>query len=97
LVQSAQAAREYAGESLEAERQRFRLGDSTTADVLQMQRGLAIADDNVISAKAAYARDRAALYQVTASTLERYGIRLVTATAGALEQPPAIPGLTKAE
>ena len=94
-VQSALSAQEYAAENLEAEKQRFRLGDSATADVLQAQRSLAIADDNAISAKAAYARDRAALYQVTASTLDRYGINLVGATAGSLPQPPAIPGLTK--
>lgn len=94
-VQSAKAAKEYAEQSLKAESDRFRLGDSTTAEVLQVQRTLAIADDNLISAKAAYARDRAALYQITATTLDEYGISFAGAVVGALPESPAIPGLAR--
>ena len=92
-VQSALSAQQYAAESLDAEKERFKIGDSATADVLQAERALAIAEDNLISANAAYARDRAALYQASASTLDHYGISLVAATTGALPQPPVIPSL----
>ncbi|HZP06362.1 MAG TPA: TolC family protein [Terracidiphilus sp.] len=92
-VKAALAAQEYATENLDAEKQRFRIGDSTTADVLAAQRNLATADDNVISAKAAYARDRAALYQISASTLDRYGIDIVDAAKGDVGQTLKIPGL----
>jgi outer membrane protein TolC len=96
-VQSALAAQEFAGQSLDAEQKKYRLGASTTANVLEMQRNLAAADDNVISATAAYAKDRAALYQVVADTLEHYNISLVDATTGDLSQEPIIPGLAKPE
>jgi outer membrane protein len=92
-VQAALAAQEYASQSLEAERKKYKLGASTTANVLQMQRNLATADNNVISATAAYAKDRAALYEVVADTLDHYGVSLVDATTGTLTQEPTIPGL----
>jgi outer membrane protein len=94
-VQAATAARDYAAESLDAERQRFQLGDSATSDVLQAQRNLAIAEDNLISAKAAYARDRAALYLSSATTLEHFGIGLVGAATGIVSQAYSTPALEK--
>jgi len=96
-VQAALAAQAYAAQSLDAEEKKLHLGASTTANVLQMQRNLATSDDNVLSAQAAYAKDRAALYQVVADTLEHYGISLNDATNGTLTQAPIIPGLAKPE
>ncbi len=93
-VQAAQAANDYAGQSLEAEQKKYRLGASTTANVLQMQRNLATAANNLISATAAYARDRASLEQILSNTLDRYGISLADAASGTVSQPPNIPGLT---
>ena len=60
-VQAAQAARDFAAQSLDAEQKKYKLGASTTALVLQQQRNLAAADNTLISATAAYAKDRAAL------------------------------------
>jgi outer membrane protein len=94
-VQAAQSARDFASQSLEAERTKYRLGASTTALVLAQERTLASAEDNLISATAAYARDRAALEQLVASTLDRYGISITDAATGVVSQPPIIPGLTK--
>jgi outer membrane protein len=93
-VQSAQSANDYAGQSLEAEQKKYRLGASTTANVLQMQRNLATAANNLISATAAYARDRASLSQILSNTLDRYGISLQDAANGTVSQAPNIPGLT---
>jgi outer membrane protein TolC len=93
-VDSAQSARDYAAQSLDAEQKKYRLGASTTANVLQMERNLATAEDNMISATAAYARDRASLSQILASTLDKYGISITQAASGTISQKPNIPGLT---
>jgi outer membrane protein TolC len=93
-VQAAQSANDFAGQSLEAEQKKYRLGASTTANVLQQQRNLATAANNLISATAAYARDRAALAQILSNTLDRYGISLQEAATGTVSQQPNIPGLT---
>ena len=93
-VQAAQTANDFQGQSLEAEQKKYRLGASTTANVLQQQRNVASAANNLISATAAYARDRASLGQILSNTLDRYGISLQDAAIGSVSQSPNIPGLT---
>jgi outer membrane protein TolC len=93
-VQAAQAARDFAAQSLDAEQKKYRLGASTTALVLQQGRNLAAADNNLISATAAYAKDRSALGQLLSNTLERYGISIEAAATGTIGQAPVVPGLT---
>ncbi len=93
-VQAAQAARDYAAQSLDAEQKKYRLGASTTANVLQQQRNLAIAENTLISDTAAYARDRSQLRQLLANTLDVYGISIQGAATGVIGQTPVIPGLT---
>jgi outer membrane protein TolC len=93
-VAAATASQEYAAQSLEAEQKKYRLGASTTANVLQQGRNLATANNSLISATAAYAKDRAALLQLLSNTLDRYGISITDAAAGTVSQAPIIPGLT---
>jgi outer membrane protein TolC len=93
-VNAAQSARDYAAQALDAEQKKYRLGASTTANVLQMERNLATAEDNLISATAAYARDRVSLEQILAITLDRYGINIEDAAKDRVPTPPHIPGLT---
>jgi outer membrane protein TolC len=93
-VAAAQASRDFAAQSLDAEQKKYKLGASTTALVLQQGRNLATADDTLISATAAYAKDRAALRQLLSNTLDQYGISLVDAAAGTMTSVPNIPGLT---
>nr|WP_245632108.1 TolC family protein [Edaphobacter aggregans] len=93
-VQAAQASRDFAAQSLDAEQKKYRLGASTTALVLQQQRNLATADNNLISALAAYAKDRVALGQLLSNLLDKYGIRIEDAATGNITRPPVIPGLT---
>ena len=81
-VQAAQAARDYAAQSLDAEQKKYKLGASTTANVLQQGRNLATAENTLISATAAYAKDRAPLRQLLANTLDRYGISIQSAAQG---------------
>ena len=96
-VKAAIAAREFNNQSLDAEEKKLHLGASTTANVLLQERNLATAEDNLISANAAYARDRAGLYQVLATTLQHYGINLDEAATGNVTTAPVIPGLQPAE
>jgi outer membrane protein TolC len=93
-VAAATASQEYAAQSLEAEQKKYKLGASTTANVLQQGRSLASANNSLISATAAYAKDRAALLQLLSNTLDRYGISITDAAAGTVSQAPIIPGLT---
>ena len=96
-VRSAQAANDYAQQSLDAEQKKLHLGASTTANVLQQQRNMAVAQDNLIAANAAYAKDRAGLYQTLASTLQHYGINLPDAAVGTATTAPVIPGVAPAQ
>jgi outer membrane protein TolC len=95
-VKASIAAEEYAKQSLDAETKKLRLGASTTANVLMQERNLATAENSLISANAAYAKDRAGLYQLMATTLQRYGINLEEATSGDVKAAPVIPGLQPA-
>jgi outer membrane protein TolC len=93
-VTAAQASRDYATQSLDAEQKKYKLGASTSALVLQQQRSLAIAENSLISATAVYAKDRAALLQLLSNTLDRYGINITDAATGTINAPPVVPGLT---
>ncbi|HVT97191.1 MAG TPA: TolC family protein [Acidobacteriaceae bacterium] len=96
-VNAAIANQEYNRQSLDAENKKLHLGASTTANVLSQQRSLAAADAQLISARARYATDRAALEQALASTLDRYGISIVDAAMGQVNTAPVIPGLEPAK
>jgi outer membrane protein TolC len=96
-VQAALAAREYNFQSYQAEVKKLRLGASTTANVLQQERNLATAENNVISTEATYAKDRASLEQLLAETLDQYGIQLSEAVTGTVTKVPVIPGLEPAK
>jgi outer membrane protein len=93
-VAAAQAQHDYAEQSFIAEQKKYRLGASTSANVLQQGRNLAIAENSLISATAAYAKDRAALLQLLSTTLDRYHISITDAASGNISQAPLIPGLT---
>ncbi|MGB0052671.1 MAG: TolC family protein [Terracidiphilus sp.] len=96
-VKAAQAAQDYAQQSLDAEQKKLHLGASTTANVLQQARNLATADDNLIAAHAAYAKDRAGLYQTLASTLQHYSINLTDAATGNVTTTPVVEGVAPAQ
>jgi outer membrane protein TolC len=96
-VNAAIANQEYNHQSLDAENKKLHLGASTTANVLVQQKGLAAADAQLISARARYATDRAALEEALASTLDRYGISIVDAATGQVSTAPVIPGIEPAK
>jgi outer membrane protein TolC len=95
-VRASIAARDYSEQSLDAEQKKLKLGASTTANVLTQQRALASSENALLQANATYAKDRAALYQTLASTLQHYGIDLGEAATGDVKAAPVIPGLSPA-
>lgn len=95
-VQASIAAEDYNRQSLESEQKKLNLGASTAANVLLQERNLANAENARITANLTYAKDRALLYQVLASTLQHYGINLNDAASGLVVSVPAIPGLQPA-
>lgn len=92
-VQAAEANEKYALQSLDAEQKKYRLGASTTANVLAQTRNLETAQDNLISAQTTYAVDRAQLSQLVADTLDKYGISITEAATGNISHTPMVPGL----
>ena len=97
LVQASIAAKDYADQNLDAEQKKLHLGASTTANVLLQEKGLASADNALNQANATYAKDRAALYQILATTLQHYGIDLTDAATGNVKAEPVVPGLVAAK
>ncbi len=97
LVKADEAAVTYNQQSLDAEEKKLKLGASTTANVLLQERNLAIAEDNMIAAHAAYANARSALFQMLATTLQHYGINLQDAATGSVNAAPVVPGLQPAK
>ena len=95
-MQASIAAEDYARQSLDAEQKKLRLGASITANVLLQQRNLAVAENARITANLTYAKDRAFLYQVLASTLQHYGINMNDAVTGKVGTAPLVPGLQPA-
>jgi outer membrane protein TolC len=93
-VTAAQAGQDYALQSLDAEQKKYKLGASTSANVLQQERNLAAAENTLISDTAVYAKDRASLSQLLSNTLDKYGISLADTARGDVTQAPVIPGLT---
>jgi outer membrane protein TolC len=96
-VLASTAARDYNRQSLDDEQKKLRLGASTSALVLAQQRSVASAENNLIMAQATYAKDRAGLYQILASTLKHYGINLNEAATGDVKTTPLVPGLEPAK
>ncbi len=95
-VESAQAAADYNRQSLDAEQKKYHLGALTTANVLLQQRNLSNAENNLITARATYAKDRAAMTEILGTTLDRYGISLEDAVTGNVKEMPIVPGLEPA-
>ena len=96
-LQAAISARDYNAQSLDAEKKKYSLGASTTANVLQQSRNLAAAEDTLFSTEAAYAKDRATLRELLASTLTAYNISINDAATGTVTQQPLIPGVAPAQ
>src|SRR5580704_7146254 len=90
-VVSAQAAVDYAKQSLDAEQKKYQFGTSTTTLVLQTQSALATADSTLMSAMAAYEKSRVELDRATGVTLDRAGVSIDDAAKGQVTHMPSVP------
>ena len=86
--EAAREAREFQSQSLEAEREKFRVGVSTNFLVIQYQRDLVQAQSAEIPALADYAKARAALDRAVGPLPDRNHISIVEAFTSRMSTPP---------
>src|SRR5579863_9968700 len=92
-VASAQAAVDYAKQSLDAEQKKYQFGTSTTTLVLQTESALATAESTLMSAMAAYEKSRVELDRAVGTTLDRAGISIDDAAKGQVTRMPNVPSV----
>jgi outer membrane protein len=90
-VASAQAAVDFAKQSLDAEQKKYQFGTSTTTLVLQTQSALATAESTLMSAMAAYEKSRIELDRAVGITLDHAGINISDAAKGQVNRLPNVP------
>ena len=90
-VASAQAAVDYAKQSLDAEQKKYQFGTSTTTLVLQNRSALATAESTLLSATAAYEKARLELDRATGQLLDHAGISIDDAAKGQVTRMPNVP------
>jgi len=92
-VDAAIKGRQLAQETMEAEEKKYALGASTSYNVLQTQRDLATAENNLVAAMTAYEKSKVALDQATGLTLTHLGIEVADAESGNVTKLPNVPGV----
>ncbi len=90
-VASAQAAVDYARQSLDAEQKKYQFGTSTTTAVLQTRSALATTESTLLSAMAAYEKSRLELDRATGELLDHAGISIDDAAKGQVTRMPNVP------
>jgi outer membrane protein len=92
-VASAQAAVDYAKQSLDAEQKKYQFGTSTTTAVLQNRSALATAESTLLSATAAYEKSRIELDRAVGTLLDNEGINIEDAAKGQVTRMPNVPNV----
>jgi len=90
-VASAEAAVDYARQSLDAEQKKYQFGTSTTTAVLQNRSALATAESTLLSATAAYEKARLELDRAVGQLLDHAGISIDDAARGQVTHLPNVP------
>jgi outer membrane protein len=94
-VASAQAAVDYAKQSLDAEQKKYQFGTSTTTAVLQNRSALATAESTLLSATAAYEKSRIEMDRATGTLLEHENISIDDAARGQVTHMPTVPDVSQ--
>lgn len=89
--ETAVATRTLAQQTLDAEQNRFKFGESTIPIVVQAQRDLAAAQEGEIQAMANYTHAEIAFDEAIGQTLDVNGISMAEATSGHVARPSSIP------
>ncbi|HEX5432450.1 MAG TPA: TolC family protein [Bryobacteraceae bacterium] len=90
--ETAVATRQLAQQTLEAEQNRFKFGESTIAAVVQAQRDLAVDQSGEIQATANYTHARIAFDEAVGQTLAVNRISMAEAESGHVARKSVIPG-----
>src|SRR5579863_4628407 len=90
-VASAQAAVDYARQSLDAEQKKYQFGTSTTTAVLQNRSALATAESTLLSAMAAFEKSRVELDRAVGVLLDHNNISIDDAARGQVTRLPNVP------
>ncbi len=91
-IAAAQKASFLAKETLDDERKKFELGESTTLNVVLTEEQYITAEGNEAKARDTYAKALVQFEQATGTTLQKFGIQLADAKTGQVEHAPQIPG-----
>ena len=92
-VVSARKGVEVAQHTLEIEQKKLTLGASTSLQVLQVGRDLAVAESNLVTATTAYAKSRVELDRSIGATLVTNGISIDDAETGVVHALPKMSGI----
>jgi outer membrane protein TolC len=92
-VDAARKSRELAYHLYDIEQKRQALGASTSFQVLQLARDLAVAESNLVVTMTAYEKARVELDRATGATLAHNNIKMDDATTGQVGDLPQIPGV----
>ena len=93
--ETAVATRKLAQETLEAERSRFRFGESTISQVVQAQRDVTLDQSLEVQAMANYTHSQIAFDEAVGRTLDINRIQIDEASVGQVSRPSAIPERVK--
>jgi outer membrane protein TolC len=93
-VDAARKARDLAQQSFDIEQKKFKLGASTSYQVLQAQRDLAQAESTFVAAMSAYEKSRVELDRVTGLTLAHTHIEIEDAERGEVQKQPYFVGVS---
>ena len=95
-VVSARKGVEVSQHTLEIEQKKLALGASTSLQVLQVGRDLAVAESNLVTATTAYAKSRVELDRSIGATLVNNGISIDDAESGVVHALPRMSGVAAA-
>jgi outer membrane protein len=90
-------AAELARETLDADRKKFQLGESTTFQLIQDQRDLSTAEGNEAKARQTFVNSVTQLGTATGTLLDRYHVEMADAKNGKVAHQPNIPGAPPAQ
>ncbi|HEY7097742.1 MAG TPA: TolC family protein [Terriglobales bacterium] len=93
-VITSRKARDLGQQTLDIEQKKYALGASTSYQVLQLQRDLAQAESNMVTAMSAYEKSQVELDRATGLTLAHTGIEIQDAESGSVQSMPKMPGVT---
>jgi outer membrane protein len=90
-VEAAQAAVDFARQSLDSEQKKLAAGVSNPTLVLQDQSSLTTSESNLVSAKAAYEKAQVEMDRATGLLLDHAGIAMADAESGQVSHMPSVP------